>query len=170
MPRTKCLENATAPTGASVTTPGRRFFRQFLFTRACQISNVQHIRKSSVDNLDAASCAIPSLPGNCSAVTVKGRILNYLNGLRLGRVPPCEQAVNRLPEPFYKVVNGVTPKLFTLDFNNIECLRRDPVDALPSGEVQMVLPPPGRDRRTETTEQYQTDRFREFSGTIPFER
>jgi hypothetical protein len=34
----------------------------------------------------------------------------------------------------------------------------------------MVLPPPGRDRSAETTEQQETDRLRESSSTIPFER
>jgi site-specific recombinase XerD len=37
-------------------------------------------------------------------------------------------------------------------------------------KIQMVLPPPGRDRSAETTEQQETDRLREFSSTIPFER
>ena len=37
-------------------------------------------------------------------------------------------------------------------------------------EIPMVLPPPGRDRSAETTEPQETDRLRESSSTIPFER
>jgi hypothetical protein len=37
-------------------------------------------------------------------------------------------------------------------------------------KIQMVFPPPGGDRRADTTEQEETHCLREFSRAIPFER
>jgi hypothetical protein len=45
-----------------------------------------------------------------------------------------------------------------------------PVTASGLSEFQMVLPPPGRDRSAESTEQQEIDRLGEFTSTIPFER
>src|SRR5258707_1886955 len=52
------------------------------------------------------------------------------------------------------------------------CWGANNCSAAPSdlSKIPMVLPPPGRDRSAETTEQQETDRLREFSSTIPFDR